>query len=143
MPDENWEKQLNKGSKTVVKAALLDPSVLARDGGATPGTPFQIERVGFFVVDPDTTPDLLVINRTITLKEAFKGPPPGKSRKEEQARQRAEKEARKSVPPQEYFLSQTDLYSAFDADGVPTHDKGGEPLSKKTEEGVGQAEKAL
>lgn len=28
------------------------------------------------------------------------------------------------------FLSQTDLYSAFDADGVPTKDKAGEPLSK-------------
>lgn len=47
-----------------------------------------------------------------------------------QARQAAEKEARKRVPPEEMFLSQTDLYSAFDESGVPTKDKGGEPLSK-------------
>lgn len=48
----------------------------------------------------------------------------------EQARQAAEKEARKNVPPEEMFRSQTDLYSAFDDSGVPTADKNGEPLSK-------------
>lgn len=47
-----------------------------------------------------------------------------------QARQAAEKEARKRIKPQDMYLSQTDLYSAFDADGVPTTDKAGEPLSK-------------
>lgn len=47
-----------------------------------------------------------------------------------QARQAAEKEARKNVPPQEMFLGSTDLYSAFDEQGVPTADKAGEPLSK-------------
>ena len=35
-----------------------------------------------------------------------------------------------SISPQEMFLSQTDLYSAFDTDGVPTHDKEGKELSK-------------
>lgn len=46
----------------------------------------QLERIGFFVVDQDTTPELLVLNRTVTLREAAgKGTaPPGKSRKEEQ-----------------------------------------------------------
>ena len=34
------------------------------------------------------------------------------------------------MPPQEMFLSQTDLYSAFDDSGVPTANKEGEPLSK-------------
>lgn len=47
-----------------------------------------------------------------------------------QARQAAEKEARKRVPPQEMFLGMTNLYSAFDDQGVPTTDKAGEPLSK-------------
>lgn len=47
-----------------------------------------------------------------------------------QARQAAEKEARKRVPPEEMFLSETELYSEFDAAGVPTKDKSGEPLSK-------------
>lgn len=47
----------------------------------------QLERIGFFVVDKDTTPELLVLNRTVTLREApGKGTAPtGKSRKEEQA----------------------------------------------------------
>lgn len=34
------------------------------------------------------------------------------------------------MPPQEMFLPQTDLYSAFDDAGVPTANKAGEPLSK-------------
>ena len=30
----------------------------------------QLERIGFFVVDKDSTPERLVLNRTVTLKEA-------------------------------------------------------------------------
>lgn len=47
-----------------------------------------------------------------------------------QARQAAEKEAKKNTRPEEMFLASTDLYSAFDDQGVPTTDKAGEPLSK-------------
>lgn len=50
--------------------------------------------------------------------------------KQEMARAAAEREARARVPPSEMFLSMTDLYAAFDADGMPTTDKAGEPLSK-------------
>ncbi len=32
---------------------------------------FQLERLGFFCVDPDSTSDKLVINRTCTLKADF------------------------------------------------------------------------
>lgn len=42
----------------------------------------------------------------------------------------AEKMAKKNIPPQEFFRAQTDLYSQFDEDGVPTHDAAGEKLSK-------------
>lgn len=35
-----------------------------------------------------------------------------------------------NLRPQDMFRNQTDLYSAFDADGVPTHDAAGEKLSK-------------
>jgi hypothetical protein len=53
-------------------------------------TTFQLERVGYFTVDPDSTPAKLVLNRVVTLKEsgvkkAEEGK--GRSRKEEQARQ--------------------------------------------------------
>lgn len=49
-----------------------------------------MERVGYFTVDPDSTPEKLVLNRVVTLKEsgvkkAEEGK--GRSRKEEQARQ--------------------------------------------------------
>lgn len=44
----------------------------------------QLERIGFFVVDKDSTPELLVLNRTVTLKEATgkSTVPKDKSRKE-------------------------------------------------------------
>ena len=35
-----------------------------------------------------------------------------------------------SLAPQDMFKAQIDLYSAFDTDGVPTHNKEGEELSK-------------
>lgn len=49
-------------------------------------------------MDPDTTPELLVLNRVVTLKEAAgkSSPVPGKSRKEEQASDRLLEEAESS-----------------------------------------------
>ena len=45
-----------------------------------PGSRFQFERLGYFSVDPDTTPDRLVVNRTVGLRDTWakieKGPPP-------------------------------------------------------------------
>ena len=48
----------------------------------------QLERIGFFVVDKDSTPERLVLNRTVTLKEATgkSSVPKDKSRKELQVR---------------------------------------------------------
>lgn len=37
-----------------------------------------------------------------------------------------------SIPPSEMFKSQTDLYSLFDEDGVPTHDAAGVPITKSS-----------
>ena len=36
-----------------------------------------------------------------------------------------------AIPPQELFRSQTDKYSAFDEQGLPTHDASGQVLSDK------------
>lgn len=47
-----------------------------------------------------------------------------------QARQAAEKEAKKHIKPQDMYLSQRSIYSSFDADGVPMTDGVGQPLSK-------------
>jgi glutaminyl-tRNA synthetase len=39
--------------------------------GAEPGTRYQFERLGYFCVDPDSTPDAIVFNRTVTLKDSW------------------------------------------------------------------------
>jgi cysteinyl-tRNA synthetase len=52
--------------------------------------------------------------------------------KEANRRRLKEKEEKNKVSPSEMFKNQTDLYSAFDETGFPTHDAKGEPLSKKS-----------
>uniref|UniRef100_A0A8C9APJ6 Cysteine--tRNA ligase, cytoplasmic n=1 Tax=Prolemur simus TaxID=1328070 RepID=A0A8C9APJ6_PROSS len=62
-----------------------------------------------------------------------------RKKKEEAARRKQEQEAAKltrmKVPPSEMFLSESDKYSKFDENGLPTHDTEGKELSK------GQAKK--
>jgi glutaminyl-tRNA synthetase len=57
---------LNADSLKVVKA-WIEPSV----AGSPPGTQFQFERQGFFAVDPDSTADGLVFNRTVSLRDSW------------------------------------------------------------------------
>jgi glutaminyl-tRNA synthetase len=45
----------------------LEPSV----ADAPPGTRYQFERLGYFCVDPESTPRNLIFNRTVTLKDAW------------------------------------------------------------------------
>lgn len=52
--------------------------------------------------------------------------------KEANRRRLREKEEKNKVAPEDMFRHQTDLYSAFAASGLPTHDAKGEPLSKKS-----------
>ena len=47
--------------------ALLEPSLAA----AQEGERFQFERLGYFVVDPDSSPQKPVFNRTVTLKDSW------------------------------------------------------------------------
>lgn len=56
---------INPCSMQVINTALVDSSVK----GAKTLDKFQFERVGYFSVDPDSTADKLVFNRTTTLKE--------------------------------------------------------------------------
>ena len=139
--DAEWESLLNPESEVVLPAAAVDSSILAHYKALAPDgvKRFQFERVGFFLVDKDSSADKLVLNLTVTLKDSkpkpaadSAGAPVGasKSRKEEQAKQLAEKLAKQSVAPQDMFKGQKDLYSCFDADGVPTHDAAGKELSK-------------
>jgi len=50
-----------------IGAALAEPGL----AGAAPGDRFQFERIGYFCVDPDTTPDRPVLNRTVTLRDSW------------------------------------------------------------------------
>ena len=58
---------LNPDSLQVVPDSLVEPSV----AGAEPGTVFQFLRMGYFSVDPDTSNDQMVFNRTMTLKDTW------------------------------------------------------------------------
>src|SRR5580700_7604460 len=58
---------LNPQSLEVVGGAKLEPSLR----GAAAGTGYQFERLGYFSVDPDTTPEKLVFNRTVALRDTW------------------------------------------------------------------------
>jgi glutaminyl-tRNA synthetase len=64
---EDYRTELNPGSLEVLPHCKLEPSV----AGAPAGTRYQFERVGYFCVDPDSTTDRLVFNRTVTLKDSW------------------------------------------------------------------------
>jgi glutaminyl-tRNA synthetase len=63
----DWLSTLNRDSLQVLDACKLEPSL----GAAPAGTRFQFERLGYFVVDPDSTPARPVFNRTVTLKDSW------------------------------------------------------------------------
>ncbi|HET6169599.1 MAG TPA: glutamine--tRNA ligase/YqeY domain fusion protein [Terracidiphilus sp.] len=58
---------LNPNSLEIVTEAELEPSLT----DAKAGDRFQFERVGYFCVDPDSTPGRLVFNRTLPLKDSW------------------------------------------------------------------------
>ncbi|MCA9674378.1 MAG: glutamine--tRNA ligase/YqeY domain fusion protein [Myxococcales bacterium] len=59
---------LNPASLEVVAGAKLEASL----AGAAPGSRWQLERVGYFAVDPvDSRPDALVLNRIVTLRDSW------------------------------------------------------------------------
>jgi len=58
---------LNPNSLEVLRGCKVEPCL----AGAAPGSRYQFLRNGYFCVDPDSTPGLLVVNRTVTLKDAW------------------------------------------------------------------------
>ncbi|MDX2160074.1 MAG: glutamine--tRNA ligase/YqeY domain fusion protein [bacterium] len=65
--DKDFTDYLNPKSLTVIERAYLEPSMK----GALPETQVQFERIGYFTVDADSTPEKLVFNRTVTLKDEW------------------------------------------------------------------------
>ena len=58
---------LNPNSLEIVSGAKVEPSVRE----AAVGTRYQFERLGYFCIDPDSTTDKLVFNRTIALRDSW------------------------------------------------------------------------
>lgn len=61
------EDHLNPNAIEELTACQLEPSL----GEQKVGYQFQFERLGYFCIDPDTTEDWLVINRTIGLRDSW------------------------------------------------------------------------
>jgi glutaminyl-tRNA synthetase len=58
---------LNPSAREIVTGARVEPAL----AGALAGDRFQFERVGYFCVDRDSTPNALVFNRTIGLRDSW------------------------------------------------------------------------
>ena len=65
--DRDFLADINPDSLTIERGALVEPSLAA----ARAGERVQFERVGYFCVDPDSRPGVLVFNRTIGLRDSW------------------------------------------------------------------------
>jgi len=63
----DYMEHLNPKSLEVLKACRVEPSL----NGATAGSRFQFERTGYFCVDTDSSENVLVFNRTLTLRDTW------------------------------------------------------------------------
>jgi tRNA synthetases class I (E and Q), anti-codon binding domain. len=150
-PTDRWEEELNDKSEVVYPHAIVDPSVKeyvdvkhVNKWHSNPA--LQFERVGYFVVDVDTTFDsktgqgALVFNRTVSLKEeTFKKElTPEEIAKIEarKAKNKADleaKEAKMKISVKDLFRLAPEykgMYSQFNEDGIPTHMADGSEVSK-------------
>ena len=58
---------LNPRSLEILSDCRVEPSL----AGASPGSHYQFERLGYFCVDPDSAEGALVFNRTVTLRDTW------------------------------------------------------------------------
>jgi glutaminyl-tRNA synthetase len=65
--DADFRTQINPASLEVIANARIEPSLAAAPAGAR----YQFERLGYFCVDPDSTAEAPVFNRTVTLKDTW------------------------------------------------------------------------
>ena len=63
----DFEAALNPDSLVVRPTCYVEPGL----EGAKPESRYQFERLGYYCVDPDSTPEKLVFNRTITLRDTW------------------------------------------------------------------------
>uniref|UniRef100_A0A1B0D7F8 Cysteine--tRNA ligase, cytoplasmic n=1 Tax=Phlebotomus papatasi TaxID=29031 RepID=A0A1B0D7F8_PHLPP len=86
-----------------------------------------------------------LVDKDVLLKEreAKRAAEAEKARKKaEVAAAAAAKEAQKRINPRQMFLRETDKYSAFDKNGLPTHDASGKELSKGQQKKLAKVQQA-
>lgn len=66
---EDFLDELNPDSLTVLENARLEPGVKNLKVGDT----VQFERLGYFTIDPDSSDDRIIFNRTVTLRDTWAG----------------------------------------------------------------------
>ncbi len=66
--EKDFRELLNPDSLKVLTNAKIEPYLAEI---AKPEDKFQFQRIGYFCVDLDSTPDHLIFNRTITLKDSW------------------------------------------------------------------------
>ena len=63
----DYKDALNPTSLETLTGCRVEPSL----AGAPAGSRYQLERQGYVCIDPDSTDDRLVINRTVTLRDTW------------------------------------------------------------------------
>lgn len=63
----DFKTHLNPTSLTILPECFVEPDLAT----AKPESKFQFERLGYFCVDYETTPQKLIFNRTVTLKDSW------------------------------------------------------------------------
>jgi glutaminyl-tRNA synthetase len=63
----DFKEYINTDSLQVLPTVYIEPSLKS----AETGTPYQFIRKGYFCLDKESTPEKIVFNRTVTLKDAW------------------------------------------------------------------------
>ena len=152
-PTIDWMEELNPESEVVYMNAKMDPSISELIDGRTiskwKSNPcFQFERMGYFVVDYETTYNcetnvdgMIVMNRTVSLKEEAGTKTKLSIAEQVQLNDRRNgtkvaleaKERRMMIDPTNLFIEWDEFkgkYSKYNDKGIPTHDNKGTELTK-------------
>ncbi len=65
--DDDYRSFLNRDSLKILKDCKVEPSL----ANAKTSDKFQFQRLGYFCIDQDSTKELLVFNRTVSLKDTW------------------------------------------------------------------------
>jgi glutaminyl-tRNA synthetase len=63
----DFKDNINSSSLETLQSCFVEPSL----AGASQGSFYQFERLGYFCVDPDSSRETLVFNRTVTLRDTW------------------------------------------------------------------------